>query len=68
MPDNARRNLNIANLGQLGRTLTMKLTRRVMMTAAAAAMSMSTAAFADGHQKMDSIHFLIPGGAGGGWD
>ena len=68
MPDNARRNLNIANLGQLGRTLTMKLTRRVMMTAAAAVMSMSTAAFADGHQKMDSIHFLIPGGAGGGWD
>ena len=46
----------------------MKLTRRVMMTAAAAVMSMSTAAFADGHQKMDSIHFLIPGGAGGGWD
>ena len=50
----------------------MKLTRRttmgVMMTAAAAVMSMSTAAFADGHQKLDSIHFLIPGGAGGGWD
>jgi len=23
---------------------------------------------ADGHQVLDSIHFLIPGGAGGGWD
>ncbi|MFT5867891.1 MAG: putative tricarboxylic transport membrane protein, partial [Gammaproteobacteria bacterium] len=72
MPDNARRNLNNTNLGHFGRNLTMKLTRRttmgVMMTAAAAVMSLSTAAFADGHQKMDSIHFLIPGGAGGGWD
>lgn len=25
-------------------------------------------AAADGHQKLESIHFLIPGGAGGGWD
>jgi putative tricarboxylic transport membrane protein len=24
--------------------------------------------FADGHKVLDSIHFLIPGGAGGGWD
>ncbi len=23
---------------------------------------------ADGHRVMDSVHFLIPGGAGGGWD
>ena len=44
------------------------LTRRVMMTAAAAAMSFGTSAFAAGHQVADSIHFLIPGGAGGGWD
>ncbi|MEM8952019.1 MAG: tripartite tricarboxylate transporter substrate-binding protein [Pseudomonadota bacterium] len=29
---------------------------------------MSGAALADGHQKLESIHFLIPGGAGGGWD
>ena len=36
--------------------------------AAAAAFSMSGAALADGHQVLDSIHFLIPGGAGGGWD
>tara|TARA_R110002051_G_scaffold89119_1_gene157225 strand:- start:1677 stop:2633 length:957 start_codon:yes stop_codon:yes gene_type:complete len=39
-----------------------------MMTAAAAAMSFGTSAFAAGHQVADSIHFLIPGGAGGGWD
>ncbi len=26
------------------------------------------AAQADGHQVMDKVHFLIPGGAGGGWD
>ncbi len=26
------------------------------------------AASADGHKMVDSIHFLIPGGAGGGWD
>ncbi len=24
--------------------------------------------YSDGHKKVDSIHFLIPGGAGGGWD
>lgn len=44
------------------------LTRRVMMTAAAVAMSFGTSAMADGNQVTDSIHFLIPGGAGGGWD
>ncbi|QXT40661.1 tripartite tricarboxylate transporter substrate binding protein [Gymnodinialimonas ceratoperidinii] len=46
----------------------MKLSRRVMMTAAAAMVAMSGAAQADGHQVLDEIHFLIPGGAGGGWD
>ncbi|GAB5448146.1 tripartite tricarboxylate transporter substrate binding protein [Gymnodinialimonas sp.] len=46
----------------------MKLTRRVMMTAAAAMVAFSGAAQADGHQVLDEIHFLIPGGAGGGWD
>jgi putative tricarboxylic transport membrane protein len=24
--------------------------------------------FAGGHQVLDSVHFIIPGGAGGGWD
>jgi putative tricarboxylic transport membrane protein len=47
---------------------TLKLGRRALMISAAAALSLSTSAFADGHQKLDSIHFLIPGGAGGGWD
>ena len=27
-----------------------------------------TPSFADGHKILDSIHFIIPGGAGGGWD
>lgn len=44
------------------------LTRRAFAAAAVAAMSLGTPALADGHQQMDSIHFLIPGGAGGGWD
>lgn len=46
----------------------MKMTRRVVMTAAAAMVAFTGAAQADGHQMLDSIHFLIPGGAGGGWD
>ena len=46
---------------------TLKLGRRALI-AAAAAFSLSGAAFADGDQVVDSIHFLIPGGAGGGWD
>lgn len=44
------------------------LTRRVMVAAAAASMAFGGMAHADGHQVVDSIHFLIPGGAGGGWD
>ncbi|MCK0094973.1 tripartite tricarboxylate transporter substrate binding protein [Yoonia sp. F2084L] len=44
------------------------MTRRVVMAAATAALSLGTPAAADGHQVVDSIHFLIPGGAGGGWD
>ncbi|MEJ6393912.1 tripartite tricarboxylate transporter substrate binding protein [Gymnodinialimonas sp. 2305UL16-5] len=46
----------------------MRFTRRVMMTAAAAMVAFSGAAQADGHQMLDELHFLIPGGAGGGWD
>ncbi len=46
----------------------MTLTRRAFTAAAVAAMSLGTPALADGHQQLDSIHFLIPGGAGGGWD
>ena len=43
----------------------------VMKTAlAAVAVSAiaASSAFADGHKVVDKIHFLIPGGAGGGWD
>lgn len=47
---------------------TFKLGRRALMMAAAAALSFGTPAVADGHKVLDSIHFLIPGGAGGGWD
>jgi len=45
-------------------------TRRTAMAAATAmaVTGLSAPAFADGHQVVDSIHFLIPGGAGGGWD
>lgn len=41
--------------------------RRALL-AAVAAFSLGAPAMADGHQVVDSIHFLIPGGAGGGWD
>ena len=42
--------------------------RRALIAAAVAALGFGTSAQADGHQVVDSIHFLIPGGAGGGWD
>jgi len=42
------------------------MTRRVMMGAAAALMLTGGSALAD--QMVEEIHFLIPGGAGGGWD
>ncbi|MGX9355046.1 tripartite tricarboxylate transporter substrate binding protein [Roseobacteraceae bacterium S113] len=48
--------------------MVLKLTRRLAMTATLAAMSFGAPAMAGGHQVVDSIHFLIPGGAGGGWD
>ena len=41
-------------------------TRRAMLAAATATLAFSGMAKAD--QMMDSVHFLIPGGAGGGWD
>ena len=47
---------------------TLKLGRRALMTAAVAAMSFGAPVFAGGHQVVESIHFLIPSGAGGGWD
>ena len=46
----------------------LKTSRRMAIASAAALSLMSGAVLADGHQKLESIHFLIPGGAGGGWD
>lgn len=51
--------------------MTLTLTRRSFARlgmAAATAFALGTPALADGHKVLDSIHFLIPGGAGGGWD
>ena len=45
-----------------------KMGRRALVVAAVAALGFSGPVHADGHQVLDSIHFLIPGGAGGGWD
>ena len=45
----------------------MKLGRRALI-AAVAAIGLAGPAISGGHQVVDSIHFLIPGGAGGGWD
>jgi putative tricarboxylic transport membrane protein len=47
--------------------MNFKLGRRAFL-AAAASLSLAAPVFAGGHQVVDSIHFLIPGGAGGGWD
>ncbi|WP_166418271.1 tripartite tricarboxylate transporter substrate binding protein [Cochlodiniinecator piscidefendens] len=45
----------------------LNLTRRVMLAAATAAFAFGAPAVTQA-QDLDSIHFLIPGGAGGGWD
>lgn len=47
--------------------MTLKFGRRAFI-AAAAVISLAGPITAGGHQVVDSIHFLIPGGAGGGWD
>ncbi|MQQ09667.1 tripartite tricarboxylate transporter substrate binding protein [Epibacterium sp. SM1979] len=47
---------------------TFKLGRRALMATAIATLSFGAPAFAGGEKVLDSIHFLIPGGAGGGWD
>ena len=44
------------------------LGRRALIVAAAATLSFAAPVLAGGHQMLDSLHFLIPGGAGGGWD
>ena len=42
-------------------------TRRAVV-AAGLALMIANPIYAGSHQVVDSIHFLIPGGAGGGWD
>ncbi len=43
-------------------------TRRTIVAAATATFVLGSMAQADGHQVLEEVHFLIPGGAGGGWD
>ncbi|MEM6941496.1 MAG: tripartite tricarboxylate transporter substrate-binding protein [Pseudomonadota bacterium] len=47
--------------------MTLSMGRRALLIVAAA-VGLTGPALAGGHQVVDSIHFLIPGGAGGGWD
>ncbi|MEO1749643.1 MAG: tripartite tricarboxylate transporter substrate-binding protein, partial [Pseudomonadota bacterium] len=43
--------------------------RRAFVAAAtAAAVALTAPAMAGGHQVVEKLHFVIPGGAGGGWD
>lgn len=46
----------------------LKLGRRALMAAAVATVGLAAPVVADGHKVLESIDFLIPGGAGGGWD
>lgn len=46
----------------------MLKTLKIALAASAVAFGAMGVAQADGHKKVDSIKFLIPGGAGGGWD
>lgn len=48
--------------------LKMMRTMAAATVIATATLGLSAPAFADGHQMIEKIHFLIPGGAGGGWD
>jgi len=47
---------------------TLGWTRRAAIAAATATFALGGMANAEGHQMLDSVHFLVPGGAGGGWD
>ena len=43
-------------------------TRRALIAAATATFAFVGPSHAGGHQVLEDVHFLIPGGAGGGWD
>ncbi len=47
---------------------TLKMGRRALIASAIATLGLGTPSFAGGHQVLDEVHFIIPGGAGGGWD
>lgn len=46
----------------------LNLGRRILLATAVATLGFTAPIQADGHKMLDSLHFLIPGGAGGGWD
>ncbi len=46
----------------------LNLARKAMITATAAVIGLGGHAVSAADQMVESIHFLIPGGAGGGWD
>lgn len=46
----------------------LKTSHRMAIASAAAISLLGSAGMAQADQMLDSIHFLIPGGAGGGWD
>ncbi len=48
--------------------MTFSMTRRVVMAAAVSTLAFAGIAQAGGHQVLDELHFIVPGGAGGGWD
>ncbi len=43
-------------------------TRRALVAAATATLAIGNAAHAQSEQMVDQLHFIVPGGAGGGWD
>ncbi len=46
----------------------LNLSRRTLLASAIVALSLSAPLQVQAETELDSIHFLIPGGAGGGWD
>ncbi|MDG4648140.1 tripartite tricarboxylate transporter substrate-binding protein [Roseibacterium sp. SDUM158017] len=47
---------------------TLGWTRRALVAAATATLAVGGAAHAQSEQMIDQLHFIVPGGAGGGWD
>ena len=47
---------------------TLGWTRRALLAAATAGIALTGIAQAGGHQKLEQLHIIVPGGAGGGWD